>query len=237
MSGGSLARLEADSIGKAYGRTQVLRVASLRARAGLVTGLLGRNGAGKTTLLEIAAGCRSFDTGIVKFEGEAYLRPRLAVLASRGLFYLPSRDILSPGMPLYRQLNAVARRFGTQARLDSAIEILNAAPLLNTAPSRFSGGELRRAEFALAMVRAPSCLLADEPLRGVAPVDAEILSVVLRQLATEGCAVVISGHEVETILGACDRVTWCGNGTTYEYESADVARADERFQAGYLSGA
>lgn len=212
----------------------MLRVASLRARAGEVTGLLGRNGAGKTTLLEIAAGWRSADTGVVKFEGEAYLRPRLPVLARRGLFYLPSRNILSPGMPLHRQLHALARQFGTRARLQPAIDTLDIASLLQTAPSRFSGGELRRAEFALALVRGPTCLLADEPFRGIAPVDAELLSEVLRQLAKEGCAVVISGHEVETVLGASDRVTWCGNGTTYEYESADAARQDERFQAGYL---
>lgn len=200
----------------------------------MVTGLFGRNGAGKTTLLEIAAGWRSADTGIIKFDGEAYLRPRLPVLARRGLFYLPSRDILSPGMPLERQLQAMARKFSTHARLETAVERLGIASLLGITPSRLSGGELRRAEVALAMVRGPTCLLADEPFRGIAPVDAEQLAEVLRELAREGCAVVISGHEVEITLAASDRVTWCGNGTTYEYESADAARNDERFQARYL---
>lgn len=226
--------LEADTIGKAYGRNQVLRTASLRARAGQVTGLFGRNGAGKTTLLEIAAGLRSADTGGVKLDGQAFLRPRLAVFASLGLFYLPARDILSPGMPLGRQLYSIARQFSTGSRLGPAIARLGLTGFLRTAPSRLSGGELRSAELALALVRGPRCLLADEPFRGVAPLDAELLTVVLRQLAGEGCAVVVSGHEVDTILAVSDRVILCGNGTTYEYESADEARRNERFQAGYL---
>lgn len=213
----------------------MLKTASLRARAGVVTSLLGRNGAGKTTLLEIAAGWKSADTGVVKFNGEAFPSPRLSLLARQGLFYLPSRDILSPGMPLRRQLDAVARRFSKRNRLEPAIERLGISSLLTVSPSRLSGGELRRAEIALALVRGPTCLLADEPFRGIAPLDAELLADVLRQLAREGCAVVISGHEVETVLAASDRVTWCANGTTYEYSSAEEARNDERFQAGYLA--
>ena len=165
--------LEADSIGKRYGGRKVLSSASLRAPAGVITALLGRNGIGKSTLMAIAAGWRSADTGIVRFDGVTYLRPRLAKLATLGLFYLPDREILSPGILLRRQLEAAARRFGAGDQVERVTTELDLESCLDRRPSRFSGGELRRAEIALGAVRRPRCLLADEPFRGIAPLDRE----------------------------------------------------------------
>lgn len=226
--------LEADSIGKSYGGRRVLTSASLRAPAGSVTALFGRNGAGKSTLLSIAAGWRAGDTGVVHFDGVSYLRPHLAILADRGLFYLPDRGILSPGIRLREQLEVVRRRYGTNADIDALACELDIGHRLSALPPSLSGGESRRAEVALALVRAPRCLLADEPYRGISPLDAECLTRAFRGLATAGCAVVVSGHETEALLDAADRVVWCTGGTTCEYSSAAAARSDWRFQQDYL---
>ena len=125
--------LEADSIGKAYGGRPVLASASLRAPAGSVTALFGRNGAGKSTLLAIAAGWRAADTGVVHFDGVSYLRPHLATLADRGLFFLPDREILSPGIPLREQLDAVRRRYPSGSRVDEVAEAVAAHALFEIA--------------------------------------------------------------------------------------------------------
>ena len=106
-----MALLEADSIGKAYGHRRVLTAASLRAYPGTTMALCGRNGSGKSTLLAIAAGWRRADTGVVRFDGTTWFRPRLPMLARRGVFYLPDRAILAPGIPLGAQLEAMSRRF------------------------------------------------------------------------------------------------------------------------------
>ena len=229
-----MALLEADSIGKAYGSRRVLASASLRASAGSVTALIGRNGVGKSTLLTVAAGWRGADTGVVRFDGVSHLRPHLVRLASQGLFYLPDREFLSPGITLRRQLEAVGRRYGSLESIDTVAGDLGLEGCLGALPSRLSGGETRRSELALACVRRPRCLLADEPYRGISPLDAEQLTQVFRGLATAGCAVVVSGHEVDTLFTAADRVVWCTDGTTYEYASPSAAREDWRFQQGYL---
>ena len=84
------------------------------------------------------------------------------------------------------------------------------------------------------MVRQPVCLLADEPLRNVSPMDAELLLQVFREIAHAGCAVVVTGHEVPALLAAVDHVTWCTAGATYEMGPPFMARTDHRFIRDYL---
>jgi ABC-type multidrug transport system ATPase subunit len=228
--------LLADSVSKAFGETRVLSAATLAAHAGAVTVVLGRNGAGKSTLLKIAAGWLAADHGIVRFRAETYLRPRLHRLAARGLFYLPARGILSPAFTLRAHLEAVERRFPDEAR-QVIVDRLEIGSLLDRAPASFSGGERRRAELAVALLRRPLCLLADEPLLGIAPKDIEVIGSVLRDLAADGCAVVATGHELPALLPLADEVLWVTSGTTYRLGSPAQAERDWHFRREYRGAA
>jgi ABC-type lipopolysaccharide export system ATPase subunit len=106
--------------------------------------------------------------------------------------------------------------------------------LLGRRPSALSGGERRRADLAAVLVRRPRCLVADEPYRGIAPLDAELLTSAFRGLAAGGCAVVLTGHDAPTLLAAADHVTWCVSGTTYELGTPAAATAQDRFRREYL---
>ena len=223
----------ADCVGKSYRGRRILTSASLRAVPGELRALLGRNGAGKSTLLRIAAGLVQPDTGYVRWEGEARDRVSLPMLARQGLFYLPDHDLLSDAFTVRRQLEMIRRQFDGFSPNDAArrtgIEMH-----LDKRPGALSGGELRRAELAAVLVRQPRCLLADEPYRGIAPKDAEVLTGVLRELAASGTAVVVTGHEVPTLLAAAAHVTWCVSGTTYELGAPEIATRNERFRQEYL---
>lgn len=225
--------LVADSVGKRYGSRVVLKAASLWAHAGEVTGVVGRNGSGKSTLMKVATGWLAPDHGTVRFGGETTERPRLHRMARRGLFYLPDREVLSPGFSVGAQLALAARRFGAgDAR--GAAELLGVAHLLDRRPGTLSGGELRRAEMALALARGPTCLVADEPFRGVPPRDAEVLSRAFRALAERGCAVVVSGHEVPTLFAVADRLLWVTAGTSLDLGPPAEARTVGSFRREYL---
>lgn len=224
--------LAAESVGKRYGDRVVLKSGSLWADAGAVTCVVGRNGSGKSTLMKIAAGWLAPDYGTVRFLGESYERPRLHRLARRGLFYLPDREILSPGLSLDAQIGAFAHRSGGEAR--EAAELLGISGLLDRRPRGLSGGETRRAEVALAFARRPACLVADEPFRGIDPRDAEALALAFRALAEGGCAVVLSGHEVPTLFSIADRLLWVNSGTTRWLGSPAEARRSDAFRREYL---
>ena len=225
--------LEADCVGKHFGDRRVLSSASLRAVPGELRVLFGRNGTGKSTLLKIAAGWLQPDSGHVRWSGETRPRVTLPWLARRGLFYLPDHDLLPRTGTLRAQLETLRRRYDG-ADVASAVETAGITDVLDAPSASLSGGERRRAELAAILVRRPRCVLADEPLRGIAPLDADDLLRVLRMLAADGCAVVVTGHEVPTLLHAADHVTWCTAGTTLELGTPRQAMEHEAFAREYL---
>jgi lipopolysaccharide export system ATP-binding protein len=225
--------LRADSIAKAFGGKRVLSSATLRAVPGEVRVLFGRNGIGKSTLLKIAAGCLVPDAGAVHFGDRVYESATLSTLAGAGLFYLPDRSLLSSAFSVGHQLEMFRRQFNGADITDAATQ-LGIADQLDKHPKELSGGERRRAELAAVLVRRPTCLLADEPFRGITPRDAEDFTRVFVDLAANGMAVVITGHDVPALLQAAHHVSWCTSGTTYELGPPPVAMRHDGFRRDYL---
>ena len=223
----------AESMGVSFHGTQILKSASVWASPGEVTLILGRNGSGKTTLFRAALGLVRRDFGTVRFGSESYLNPSLQKLSGLGLFYLPDSGLLSRRKTLVWHLSRLRERFPKEVR-EQAPPGLDVAPLLNKTVWEMSGGEERRAELALAWSRRPLCLLADEPLAGIAPKDQEAVSAVLRDMADKGCAVVITGHDVGPLLALATRIVWMVAGTTHGIGSPSEALIHEQFRREYL---
>jgi ABC-type multidrug transport system ATPase subunit len=223
----------ADSIGKSFGSRRVLSAATIWAREGTIVALFGRNGCGKSTLLKIGVGLLRGDSGVVHYAGRAYLRPRLPHLARLGLFYLPDRDLLSRRLTLRQQIRAVEWRFGT-GRTAAVLERLGLEGLLDQTSVEISGGERRRAELALAWIRGPRCLLADEPFAGINPSDAEVVADAFRAMAREGCAITLTGHEVRQVMAVADEIVWMTAGTTHGLGTPHVAASHHQFRREYL---
>jgi len=227
------ATLRMDSVGIAFDGREILSSAYFEARAGVVTALVGRNGTGKSTLMKIAAGWIRPDRGFVELRGKR-LTARPAELARGGVFHLPvDRTILSRGFTLAQHLDAVEARFGDGDRA-GVLDRLGVAHLAGRRCGSLSGGEHRRAELSVAMVRRPACLLADEPFRGIPPRDAERISAALREMAGAGCAVVVSGHEMGWVLDVADEVVWLRDATTHALGPREDAVRDWRFGREYL---
>ena len=228
--------LRADSIGKIYGGQRVVTAASLDVRAGEIVGLLGRMGVGKSTLLKICAGVETPDSGWVRFAGVQDVRPRLHELAPKGMYYLAEGRNLASNLSLRGHLDILRRRYGT-VNGEDAIALLKLESLLDQRAHSLSGGEQRRAEIAVAIARQPSCLLADEPFRGIDPISAELIGGALQHLARSGCGVVITGHEIRSFLPFLTSVVWMTAGTTYALGAPADAWRDDRFRLEYLGEA
>ena len=169
----------------------------------------------------------------MRFNGRARLSVQLAALAREGLFYLADEDLFSDAFTVREQLEFIRATFRGR-RVEDAATRTGVAHVLDQRAHELSGGERRRAELTAVLVRQPTCLIADESYRGISPADAELLSSVFRELASEGCAVVLSGHEVHTLLDVADHITWCTDGTTYELGPPAAAVEHERFVREYL---
>lgn len=227
--------LRADSIGKSFAGRSILTAATLRAHAGEISYLIGRNGSGKSTLLRLSAGALGADYGTVTFKGRAYLRPHWPALAAQALYYLPDRNLLAPARTVRQHLQAITRQFSLD---DYGIgtDTCQVAPLFDRRCGELLTGERRRVEVATAVARVPDCLLADEPFRHIDPRDRTIIGSALQHLASRGCAIIVTGHDVEDLFGVADSATWCTDGTTYEL-GAPAAATDWRFATAYLGAA
>lgn len=226
--------LLADSVGKSYGTRRILSSGTLRATSGDIRVVFGRNGVGKSTLIKIAAGVIQSDTGIVRINDNTVLKPSLAQMARDGVFFLPDHDLLSGNFSLRKQLTFFEHRFQLRSAREAA-DIARVSHVLDQRPHTLSGGELRRAELAVALVRRPVCLLADEPFRNIAPLDHDAIANILRAFAGDGCAVVVTGHEVPSLMDLATHVTWCTAGTKYELGTPETARKHEPFVRDYLT--
>jgi ABC-type lipopolysaccharide export system ATPase subunit len=162
------------------------------------------------------------------------MKPRLHRLARLGVFVLPERDLLPRGQTVGTLLRMIADTFASDDALGDAIERLRLGVLLDRMPGTLSGGELRRAEVAAAVARAPRVLFADEPFMGIAPNDADIIADAFRHLASQGCALVVSGHEIEQVLDVADEVMWMTAGTTHSLGTPQHARQHWQFRKEYL---
>jgi len=222
-----------DCVQKWYGNRRVLSSASFRCMPGTIRVLMGRNGAGKSSLLRFGVGLMRAESGVVHFAGKSYLKPQLHVLARRGLFFMPDYGLPAWDLTVREQLQLVGR-LSRRECFDEIIDTTGIAHLLNALPFSLSGGECRRVACALAFARNPVCLIADEPYMGIAPKDAECLTRIFRALAHQGCAVGLSGHEVDILLDSADHITWCTSGTTHELGTPSEARSHYLFSRDYL---
>jgi ABC-type multidrug transport system ATPase subunit len=223
----------ADSFGKTYGSREVLKAATAWAVPGTVTVLFGRNGSGKSTLIRAALGLIRSEFGLVRYNGVTHLNPRLFRFAREGLMYLPDRGLLCRG----RTLRWHHRQLALQLKQDldpGALDAVLATPLLDQRASQMSGGERRRADLSLVLARRPRCLLADEPLAGIAPNDMEVVAGTLRALADSGCAILVTGHDVEALMNFSDDVVWVVGGTTHWLGSPASAMDHFQFRQEYL---
>lgn len=230
MQGGLLT---AQSIGKAFWWTDVLKAATLWCDAGRITALMGRNGSGKTTLLRITAGWLRPDFGVVRFGGEAYERPRPHVMVRRGLFYLPDRGLMSRIGTVRHHLEIIRDRFGA-GDIEATARIVGIESVLDLRPHQLSGGEKRRADLAMLLLRKPTCVLADEPMAGLTPKDRQVVADALRRLAGEGAGVVVTGHDVPDLFDVADHVTWMVAGTTHQIGTPAEAAQHHQFVREYL---
>jgi ABC-type lipopolysaccharide export system ATPase subunit len=128
------------------------------------------------------------------------------------------------------------KRFGSRgpAERDTVLEQLGIASLEASPTASLSGGERRRGELAIALLRRPVCLLADEPFLGLEPHAAELVVDALKRLAGQGTAVLFTGHEMTWTVECADQIVWVREGNTQLLGSASEAVRHWQFRRDYL---
>jgi len=220
-----------------FGRTQAVAGVSLQAGAG-VFGLLGPNGAGKTSLLRMMATVLPPTSGRLRLldRDPGSYAPRREI--RRRLGYLPQNLGYYPGFTVaeFVEYFALLKDIppGQVPRaVAAAIEHVGLGDKARSKLRTLSGGMLRRAGIAQAIVNGPELLLLDEPTAGLDPEQRVAFRALLRDVG-QRATVIVSTHLVEDVGAACTQVALMDQGKIVFHGTPDelTARAEGTTAAG-----
>lgn len=194
--------LDAQGLGKRYGRRWALRDCDLQIPSGRVVGLVGPNGAGKSTLLHLAVGLLAPDAGSIDVLGRAP-----AADASQ----LARVGFVAQDTPTYARLSIADHlHFGAQMNpgWDDAFARQRIAALDLDHSQRagsLSGGQRAQLALTLAVAKRPDLLVLDEPVASLDPLARrEFLQSLMAFVADGDVSVVLSSHLVADLERVCD---------------------------------
>jgi ABC-2 type transport system ATP-binding protein len=208
--------IRARGISRSFGPVHAVQGIDLDAPPGQVTALVGPNGAGKTTALLVLATLLTPDAGEVRVAGFDPVTQPDEVRARMGW----SPDVFGLYDTLtcreYLEVMAAAYRLPKERRGPRADELLTLArlPYPDAPVHTLSRGQKQRLGLVRALVHDPEVLLLDEPASGLDPRSRVELRDLLRRLAGEGRAVLVSSHILSDLEEVADRVVFVDGGRT-----------------------
>ncbi len=182
----------------------ILRDICLQLDAGELVAIWGLRRCGRSTLLRIAAGIEPTDSGHVRFTGHE-LAGAGGLALGGGIGYCARASLDAPSVLdelLLGQLARGVRAALARARAYTALARVGAADCAPRSLHELDGGEELRVALARALVLEPSLLVIDDPVRGVDLLQRDAILSLLRSLADEGLAVLISTDEATALAGA-----------------------------------
>ncbi|GAA3384010.1 ABC transporter ATP-binding protein [Cryptosporangium minutisporangium] len=212
-----------------------------------VHGLLGPNGAGKTTLMRALATVLPPAGGTLTLLGrDANARGALREVR-RSLGYLPQHFGYYPRFTVREFVEYMAwlkemPKRDVAAAVQRAIDRVGLTDRADTRLKTLSGGMLRRAGIAQAIVNDPQILLLDEPTVGLDPEQRLDFRVLLRELGADSC-VLVSTHLVEDVAVACSdvvlldrgRLVWQGTPAQLADQGSAADAGDSATERGYAA--
>ncbi len=212
--------IDVSGIAKHYGegetRVDALRAVDLQVKAGEVVALLGPSGSGKTTLLNIIGCIIAPSAGRVALDGEPvfegkWLRRDLRRLRLDKIGFIFQAHNLLPFLTAEENVAIVLDLAGWteedgSARARDLLDYLEVGHRAKVKPAHLSGGEAQRVAIARALANRPRIILADEPTAALDSSRAQLVMDLLRKLAAEQEACIVTVTHDEKIFDRFDRL-------------------------------
>ena len=202
--------IEVKGLSKRYGDVLAVDDLSFTVEPGHVTGFLGPNGAGKSTTMRAIIGLDRQTGGTVTIDGHRYSHDR-APLTHVGA--LLEAKAVHPGRSAYNHLLFLAQSNGiSPKRVDEVLTLVGLESVAKKRTKTFSLGMGQRLGIASAMLGDPAVLLLDEPVNGLDPEGIIWVRNLLKALASEGRAILVSSHLMAEMALTADHLIVIGRG-------------------------
>lgn len=215
--------IEVEAVVTRFGAQTVHDGVGFTVERGTLVGLIGASGSGKSVLLREMIGLHRPSSGRVRLLGTDMwsatpheldaVRQRFGMMFQDGALFSSLTVAQNVAVPL-REHTLL-----TPATIDAlvALRLLQAglpADAGSKVPSELSGGMRKRAAVARAIALEPEILFLDEPTSGLDPITARGFDRLVRSLVDDmGITVLLSTHDLDTLLGVVDRVIVLARGT------------------------
>ncbi|WP_435257780.1 ABC transporter ATP-binding protein [Thioclava sp. FR2] len=203
--------LRVDGVTKAYPGVVANSDVSFAISKGEVHALLGENGAGKSTLVKMIYGLVKPDSGRMVLSGESYQPEEPRAARAKGVAMVFQHFSLFDALNVAENVALGMENPPPMKELASKIRSVSDEYGLPLDPSRMVGdlsaGERQRVEIIRCLLQDPKLLIMDEPTSVLTPQEVQILFKTLRQLSTEGTAILYISHKLEEIRELCDEAT------------------------------
>ena len=238
--------LQVSDVKKAYGGIRALDGCTMAFEEGAINGLIGPNGSGKTTLFNVISGYETADAGRVTLRGKDITNAKPDRVFGLGLGRTFQITRIFPRLTVLENLHVASQRPGFIGQLRSwksagergrAMEVLDfvgLTPLAEEPAGGLSYGQQKLLEFAFIIVAKPSVILLDEPAGGVNPTLLRGLADLIRALNKEGVTFVIVEHDMEFVMGLCDRVLVMHQGCALTAGAPEEVRSNPDVLDAYL---
>jgi ABC-2 type transport system ATP-binding protein len=200
--------LELTAVHKRYGKTEALRGLHLCVHRGEVLALLGPNGAGKTTAVRALLGLTPADSGQIRVFGAT---PG-AYAARLGQGVMLQVGALPDQLTVGEQLRLAASYYATPAALSTLVEDCELEGLLDRRYGLLSGGQKRRAQFALALIGNPRLLILDEPTAALDLSSRQSFWAAIKGRVAAGMGVLLTTHDLAEAEAVAHRVLLMAQG-------------------------
>lgn len=218
--------LEVVELVKEYKSLRAVDGLSFAIRPGEIVGLLGPNGAGKTTALRCIAGILRPTAGSIRINGFELVRDQAK--AKQRLAFVPELPSLYELLTVYEHLRFVAMCFQSladfEARADELLARYHLADKRDSLVATLSKGMRQKLAIACAFIHESNVLLFDEPLIGIDPAGVAEVKGELLRARSQGCAILVSTHLLDTAEKLCDRTIIVAKGRKLAEGTLDELR-------------
>ncbi len=234
--------LQLVGVSKKFGQVVVADHVNLELGEGDAVGIVGPNGAGKTSLFAMVSGDINPDSGDIVFQGTTlnHLSPARRARAGIGRTFQVPRPFehmtVFENALVAAQQGARSRGHRSHSAAYAALERTGLAPFANRPAGSLTLLRRKRLELARALAMGPRVVLLDEIAGGLTDLEVNELTVIVRQLRSDGIAVVWIEHVVRALLSTVDRLVCLAAGVIVADGEPRQVLASDEVRAVYMGG-